>query len=99
MPYTYLWTETQHVADAQREYNRIIWQAEPSPTDFSRRFVATEGTSRHASVTRLDNDQVDWLSGLPDYIRWKIVPCSSHEEAIEHLQQDMLKQGFSKSAP
>ena len=95
MAYVYVWTDKHHIVDAQREYNKVIWQSDPDPKDFTRVFVSSDNdSSRHASVTRLDNDQVDWLSMLPKYIEWRVLRCSSQEEAVSLLEAFMKDNGY-----
>ncbi len=95
MGYSYLWVEEEHRSDAQREYNRVIWQADPDPKDFSRRFISDDGRpARYASVSRLDSDQTAWLGGLPDYIHHRTPGAESREDAIAHLVSFMESEGF-----
>ena len=94
MAFVCLWTSEEKVHDAQRVYNKKIWQSEPDTKDFARIFLSTTDASRHASLSRLDNDQCDWLGGLPDYIQWRFVKASSIEEAEQNLLTIMKESGF-----
>ena len=95
MAFVCLWTDEEHVHDAQHIYNEKIWQSEPDPKDFARIFVSTTEASRYASLSRLDQDQCDWLGGLPDYIDWQTIEGSSHEEAEQKLLDFMKENGFT----
>ena len=96
MSYVQLHVKSENVTEARAEYGKKIWGNDtPDPADFGRVYVSADSNDViHATVTRLDQDQTDWLPGLSDIFECQVTSCASHEDAVADFTARMAKRGY-----
>ena len=96
MSYVQLHVKGEHVTQARAEYGKKIWGSDtPDPDDFGRVYVSADSNDViHATVSRLDQDQTDWLAGLSEIFEIHVTSCASHEEAVADFTAKMAAQGY-----
>jgi hypothetical protein len=96
MSYVILWVNQSEVENARKEYMNLIWQ-DNEPAGFEIRFIHSSSSQLiFGHLTRLDNDQCDWLVSLPKYISYSILneEINSDIKAQLILENTMLKLQF-----
>ena len=85
MSFVMLYTKVINVENARKEYMKLIWQ-DDEPKGFKIKFennLTKDLIFGH--ITRLDNDQCDWLGQLPNYINYIVLREIQNEEAAMNV--------------
>jgi hypothetical protein len=95
MAYVVLSVTESMLESARKDYQKIIWQSDDL-RGFNLKFQnPQEKEALFAHVDRLDIDQCDWLTGLPEGIQFQITSCKDENCAYEILHKMMRDTGYA----